>query len=113
MPLLSLLRPLAAGEDVPDAAEAASLADQLRTELPRMLQEHTAVIAALNELADAAHVEGKPEHAEIARKLVLHARTEEEVLYPAALLVGRLLAAEALISASRPQTGQAILERRI
>ena len=78
-----------------------------------MLQEHTAVIAALNELADAAHVEGKPEHAEIARKLVHYARTEEEVLYPAALLVGRLLAADALLLASRPQAEQAILERRM
>lgn len=30
----------------------------------------------------------KEEHAEFAHKLMLHAQTEEEVLYPAALLVG-------------------------
>jgi len=32
-----------------------------------------------------------PEHARFAEKLMLHAQTEEEVLYPAAILVGEYL----------------------
>lgn len=53
-----------------------------------MLQEHKAVVAALNNLVAAAEAENKPEHVEFAKKLMLHAQTEEEVLYPAAILVG-------------------------
>jgi hypothetical protein len=32
-----------------------------------------------------------PEHARFAEKLMFHAQTEEEVLYPAAILVGEYL----------------------
>ena len=56
-----------------------------------MLQEHKAVVAALNNLVAAAEAENKPEHVEFAKKLMLHAQTEEEVLYPAAILVGEYL----------------------
>lgn len=41
------------------------------------------------EAAKAAAEEDKPEIARFARKLLLHARTEEGLLYPAAVLVGR------------------------
>ena len=46
---------------------------------------------ALTNLIPAAEAEKKPEHARFAEKLMLHARTEEEVLYPAALLVSEYL----------------------
>ena len=39
----------------------------------------------------AAQAENRPEFARFAEKLILHARTEEEVLYPAAILVGEWL----------------------
>ena len=60
-------------------------------ELPKMLAEHREIVAALERLEAAAHAAGKPEHARFAEKLKVHARTEEEVLYPAAILVGRAL----------------------
>jgi hypothetical protein len=49
------------------------------------------VVAALKNLIAAAEAEKKPEYARFAEKLMLHAQTEEEVLYPAAILVGEYL----------------------
>jgi len=48
-------------------------------------------VAALEKLVAAARQEGKPEYALFADKLMLHAQNEEEVLYPAAILVGEYL----------------------
>jgi hemerythrin superfamily protein len=56
-----------------------------------MLQEHKAIVVALDNLKTAAKEENKPEHAHFAVKLTLHAQNEEEVLYPAAILVGEYL----------------------
>jgi hypothetical protein len=43
---------------------------------------------ALGELTRTGTEEGSREAVEFAKKLRLHAATEEEVLYPAAILVG-------------------------
>jgi hemerythrin superfamily protein len=67
------------------------MTDRLKAELPKMLEEHKAVVAALKNLIAAAEEEKKLEHARFAEKLMLHAQTEEEVLYPAAILVGEYL----------------------
>ena len=56
-----------------------------------MLEEHEAVVAALKNLIAAAEADGRPEYARFAQKLMLHAQTEEEVLYPAAILIGKHL----------------------
>jgi hypothetical protein len=42
-------------------------------------------------LKAAAQSEGQTQYARFAEKLVLHAKTEEEVLYPAAILIGNFL----------------------
>lgn len=91
LPPLGLLASLAKGAVDPDMAEALALTDRLETELPGMLTEHKEIVAALGELVAAANVEKKPKHARFAEKLMLHAQTEEEVLYPAAVLIGRYL----------------------
>ena len=64
------------------------MTDRLKAELPEMFREHQAVVAALKQLTAAAEEEKLSEHARFAEKLTLHAQTEEEVLYPAAILVG-------------------------
>ena len=69
------------------------LTDALRAELPSMLEEHEAIRAATASLAEVARVEGDERVAELARKLALHARSEEELYYPAAVLVGDLVRA--------------------
>jgi hypothetical protein len=91
LPPLALLRPLASGRVSPDMRSVITLTDRLRTELPRMLDEHKAIVAALGELRRAAEAEGHPEAARFADTLTLHAQNEEEVLYPAALLVGEFV----------------------
>ena len=68
-----------------------AMTDRLKAELPKMLREHKAVVTALKKLIAAAKKEKKPEHAHFAEKLMLHAKTEEEVLYPAAILIGEYL----------------------
>ena len=88
LPPLALLKLLAEGRLAPDMAEVLAMTDRLKTELPHMLAEHEAIVAALDRLVEAASEDGRPEVARFAEKLILHARTEEDVLYPTALLIG-------------------------
>jgi len=91
MPPLGLLSALAEGKVTPDMAKALAMTDRLKAELSEMLKEHKAIVAALETLAAAAKAEGKTEYVHFAEKLLLHARTEEEVLYPASILIGEYL----------------------
>jgi hypothetical protein len=91
LPPLGLLTPLADGSVTPEMRQVIAQTDKLKDELPQMLKEHKDILVALEELAKAAQAEGKPEHARFAEKLKLHAKTEEEILYPAAVLIGEYL----------------------
>lgn len=93
LPPLGLLAPLAAGERPPEMATALAMADSLRRELPRMLEEHTRIRAAVQALRTAAQAERSTAAERLAEQLALHAQTEEEVLYPAAILVGDVIRA--------------------
>ena len=53
--------------------------------------EHEEIVAALHTLMDAAKAESKSEFVDFAEKLMAHARMEEEVSYPTALLIGRYI----------------------
>jgi hypothetical protein len=64
LPPLGLLAALAAGPPTPEMRAVVAMTDRLRAELPQMLTEH---------------------------KAVLDARSEEQVLYPAAILVGEYI----------------------
>lgn len=92
LPPLALLAPLARGETPPHMAEVLSMTSRLKTELPAMLAEHGHIVGALEKLRDAARAAGRPEYERFADALVLHAQTEESVLYPAASLVGEFIA---------------------
>jgi hypothetical protein len=91
LPPIGLLPLLAEGKVTPEMKQVLVLTDRLKADLPQMLEEHKAIVAALKTLIDAARKEGHPEHADFAAALMLHAQTEEEVLYPAAILVGEYL----------------------
>jgi uncharacterized protein with von Willebrand factor type A (vWA) domain len=91
LPPLGLLRLLAEGKVLPEMKNVFSMTDRLKRELPQMLEEHQAIVAKLQDLVEAAEKEGRMEFAHFAEKLTLHARTEEEVLYPASILVGDCL----------------------
>jgi hypothetical protein len=67
------------------------MTDALRAELPRMLEEHKAIHAATARLAEAAHSKSNAEAAELAVALAVHAEAEEQLFYPAAMLVGEIV----------------------
>lgn len=69
------------------------MTDALRKELPRMLEEHKRIRAATEKLRLAAREEKAPAQERLAETLAVHAQTEEEVLYPAAILVGDVIRA--------------------
>jgi hypothetical protein len=93
LPPLGLLAPLAAGETPAGLQEALAMTDALRKELPRMLEEHTRIRAATEKLRTAAREEKAPVQEQLAETLASHAQTEEEILYPAAILVGDIIRA--------------------
>jgi hemerythrin-like domain-containing protein len=89
LPPLGLLAALARGEWSAEMAEVLTLTDRLEAEWPQMLAEHRAIVEALNKLRDAAEHAGRSDIIAFADSLTEHARTEEEVMYPAAVLVGQ------------------------
>ena len=89
LPPLGLLSPLSEGKFEPSMADVLKMTDKLEAELPIMLSEHKAIVAALEQLIEAARSENNPDTVRFAEKLILHARTEEQVSYPTALLIGR------------------------
>ena len=88
LPPLGLLAPLARGETTPDMRDVLRMTDALRAELPKMLEEHKAISAATIRLRDVARAEHDTAVEKLADELLLHARSEEELFYPAAILVG-------------------------
>jgi hypothetical protein len=94
LPPLGLLASLAKGEIVAEMNSVLTMTDRLKAELHQMLDEHKAIVAALEKLADAATRENKLRHRRFSEKLILHAQTEEEVLYPAAIVIGEYVRAK-------------------
>jgi hypothetical protein len=92
LPPLGLLREVARGRVTAAMRPILALTDRLAAEYSRMLAEHKTVVAALERLAAAAARAGdRPDAARFADALERHAETEEQVLYPAALLVGTIV----------------------
>ena len=88
-PPLSLLPRLAQGDATQDMRSVLAMTDALEQELPQMLREHQAIRAAAGEFKAAAEEANRPEYVRFAENLAAHAREEEEILYPAAIVVGR------------------------
>jgi len=78
LPPLSALAALAKGDPIPDAGGILRLTERLKAEFSRLVFEHDEIVRALQVLIVTAKADQKPE-------------TEEEVLYPAAILVGEYL----------------------
>ena len=89
LPPLGLLVALSEGRFETGMSEVLKMTDKLEAELSTMLSEHKDIVAALKRLVEAATVENKPDMVHFAEKLMLHAQTEEQVSYPASLLIGR------------------------
>ena len=88
LPPLDALAVLAGGSVPEDPAAIIAQADRLRHELPDMLREPQAIAKALEDLYETATGDARPELARFARKLLLHAQMEEQIYYPATLVIG-------------------------
>jgi len=91
LPPLAVLPRLARGEVTPDMARVIPLSELLKAELPRMLHEHKLIVEALQKFLRAAANEQHAGYARLAQKLIALAQLEEEVLYPASIVVGDYL----------------------
>lgn len=91
MPPLGLLPDVAAGKLPADTAGVVDMSERLKRDMPEMLREHKAIAAALQRLRQAALDERKPEATAFAEALMAHAKQEEQILYPSAILVGEYL----------------------
>lgn len=95
LPPLGLLAPLARGEFSREMTTVLAMTDSLRAELPRMLEEHKAIHAATARLAEVARLESNAEAEDLAITLMAHAEAEEQLFYPAAVLVGEVVGSRA------------------
>lgn len=88
LPPLTLLPDLAQDKALTDASEMIRRSERMKAELPQMLNEHKSIVLALDQLTQAARNESKESALQFVEKLRLHARMEEEILYPAAIVAG-------------------------
>jgi len=91
LPPLGILQDLANDNIRPEMKQVLTMTEKLKRELPEMLIEHKQIVKALQQLIKVAKEENQPELEAFAEKLMLHAKTEEEVSYPAAILIGEYL----------------------
>lgn len=88
MPPLGALAALRQGKPVPNARAIMAMSARLKRDYPAMLNEHKAIKVKLSALEQAGKTEGNSDAVEFASMLKMHAMNEEQVLYPAAILVG-------------------------
>lgn len=91
LPPLAVLPVLAGGRPIPDRARIVDLATRLEAQLPTMIEEHRSIGEAVAVMVAAADPANRPYIAELGEEILHHARSEEEITYPAAVLVGRYL----------------------
>jgi len=105
-PLLNLLPTLGAQQVQPWMADLLPVADRLRLGIDEIRYAHVAIGRALDDLHAAAWREGQSEYAFLAERIRRHEQLEEEILYPAALVVGDELRLRlpAPVTASRRQS---------
>jgi len=91
LPPLGLIAALVAGGVTAEMRDVIALTDRLQAEMPRMLADHAQIVIALDRLVSAAKAERKEEVVRFADRLVRHALIQEQVTYPAAVLVGEFV----------------------
>jgi hemerythrin HHE cation binding domain-containing protein len=102
LPPLALLAPLSRGEFRAEMHDVLPMTGALRAELPRMLEEHKAIEAATTRMGEVAKAEGNAAVERLAETLKLHAQSEEQIFYPAALLVGDMVRSHSTANPAHP-----------
>lgn len=93
LPPLGVLEALARGEYASWMRDVLPMTDSLALELPEMLREHEGIGAAAKRLEQVARAAGVTEVEQLAKALQQHAKSEEEIFYPAAILAGEVVRA--------------------
>ena len=88
MPLLGAVAAISKGETGSGLDEVIALEERLSGELPSMLAEHKVIGDRIATASKAAEEEKDRDALSLLAALGHHARIEEEVLYPAAILAG-------------------------
>lgn len=95
LPLLGLLQTLATGKvTVAEARRASKLYSRLRRQYRSLSREHEELAKLIEQLKRVASEEGHLTAIRFAETLERHSQDEEELLYPAALLAGRIASGE-------------------
>ena len=93
IPVLGALQPYVNGTLSEEAKnQAIQLSQQFKQEYPTMLEEHKQIVAALDKLENAAMQENRQDAISFSTELKSHAINEEQVGYPATIVIGELLA---------------------
>lgn len=91
IPPLGLLTEISKGHVTEEMKSVIRMTDQLKAELPQMLEEHKLIVDALNKFKEVAEKMNRKDYVVFTEDLKLHAKTEEEVTYPTAILIGEYL----------------------
>lgn len=91
LPPLGLLIALSEGNWEIDAQEAIEMADTLREKFHELANDHKNILKILDELNMAAEEENHFHAKMFVRNLIVHTELEDQVLYPATLLIGNYL----------------------
>lgn len=91
LPHLGLLLNLAQGKWDIESEDILLTAGELQKQYYELSDEHKKIIKALQKLHEAAKEENNLPADRFVQDLTLHAQIEEQILYPAVMLIGRYL----------------------
>lgn len=101
LPPLGLLPELTKGKMPTESDQILQLTDEFRTQFDHMSAEHQFITALVDELTTAAALENHEGISEFVKDLKAHASAEEEIYFPAALLIGDFLKMKVAQSSSQ------------
>ena len=90
-PVLALLPHLERGNVQPEMMDVLPLISDFSARHDALNDHHQSILAAIEELLQAAHKEKNREFAEFAYTMRVHEKVEDEVIYPAVVLIGKYL----------------------
>lgn len=94
LPALGLLPFLASGQLPGQIQEFKPLADQLNVKIFHLEIEHQLIKAHIDELMKVSSSEQKAGIEQLESALMVHAKTEEEIFFPAAIVIAKFLNGE-------------------
>ncbi|MGE5781292.1 MAG: hemerythrin domain-containing protein [Nitrososphaerales archaeon] len=92
IPVLGALQPYVNGTLTEETRnQVIKISQQFKQEYPSMLEEHKQIVAVLDNLENIAMKENRQDVISFIAELKSHAMNEEQVTYPATIVVGELL----------------------